>query len=137
MTRRTLLGATGAAGAGLLLAACGARAPASQPPLAAAPAPPPAAAPARVGAAPPPADARPVEIKDFAFAPATLTIPRGATVSWLNRDAEPHTVVANDGAFKSSALDTDDRFARRFDAAGTFPYHCSIHPHMTGTVVVQ
>src|SRR5690349_13630245 len=136
MTRRTLLGATGAAGAGLLLAACGARAPASQPPLAAAPAPPPAAASARVEAAPP-TDARPVEIKDFAFAPATLTIPRGATVSWLNRDAEPHTVVANDGAFKSSALDTDDRFSRRFDAAGTFPYHCSIHPHMTGTVVVQ
>ena len=58
-------------------------------------------------------------------------------MTWRNRDAEPHTVASTDGALKSSALDTDDAYSYRFGAAGTFTYHCSLHPYMTGAVVVR
>ena len=67
----------------------------------------------------------------------SLTVAAGTTVTWTNRDDIPHTVVAVDKSFKSKALDTDDRFSYRFDNTGTFPYFCSIHPHMTGKVVVK
>src|SRR5438477_1799795 len=108
-----------AAGASVLLAACGAQAPPASKAAVAPPPGPPVAA-ARVAAAAAPADGPRVEIRDFAFAPATLTIPRGGTVSWLNRDAEPHTVVADGGAFRSTALDTGDGYSYRFGAAGSF-----------------
>jgi plastocyanin len=80
-----------------------------------------------------------VTIADFAFGPPTLTVPRGTTVRWTNKDDEPHTVVSADDPklFKSSALDTDDSFAFTFDRAGTFKYFCTVHPRMQGTVVVQ
>jgi plastocyanin len=77
-----------------------------------------------------------VAIDNFSFAPATLSVPPGTAVRWTNRDDVPHVVMSADGAFKSPVLDTDGQFSRRFDAAGTFKYFCSIHPHMTGTVVV-
>jgi len=78
-----------------------------------------------------------VKIDNFSFGPQTLTVPVGATVTWTNRDDIPHTVVSTDGVFKSKVRDTDDKFSYTFDKAGTYPYYCSIHPKMTGKIVVQ
>ena len=96
-----------------------------------------AAAPAP-GVIPAPAgSASTVNIDNFVFGPAAITVPVGATVTWVNRDDIPHTVVAVDKAFKSKVLDTDDKFSFTFTKAGTYDYFCSIHPHMTGKVVVK
>lgn len=80
-----------------------------------------------------------VKIDNFNFGPGTLTVPVGTTVTWINRDDIPHTVVSSDDSksFKSKVLDTDEKFSFTFSKAGTFPYFCSIHPKMTGKVVVQ
>ena len=78
-----------------------------------------------------------VKIDNFSFGPGTLTVAVGTTVTWTNRDDIPHTVVSTDGVFKSKVLDTDEKFSYTFAKAGTFPYFCSIHPKMTGKVVVQ
>jgi plastocyanin len=78
-----------------------------------------------------------VKIDNFSFGPGTLTVPVGTTVTWTNRDDIPHTVVSTDGAFKSKVLDTDEKFYFTFSKAGTYPYFCSIHPKMTGKVIVQ
>jgi plastocyanin len=78
-----------------------------------------------------------VKIDNFSFGPATLTVAVGTTVTWVNRDDIPHTVVSTDGAFKSKVLDTDEKFTFTFSKAGSYPYFCSIHPKMTGKVVVQ
>jgi plastocyanin len=78
-----------------------------------------------------------VKIDNFSFGPATLTVAAGTTVTWTNRDDIPHTVVSTAGVFKSKALDTDEKFSYTFAKAGSFPYFCSIHPKMTGTVVVE
>ena len=78
-----------------------------------------------------------VKIDNFSFGPATLTVPVGASVTWTNRDDIPHTVVSTDGVFKSKVLDTDEKFSFTFSKAGTYPYFCSIHPKMTGKVIVQ
>ena len=75
--------------------------------------------------------------RDFMFAPAALTVAAGSTVTWTNKDDEPHTVVSEAGLFRSGALDTGDSFSFRFDKAGTYRYTCSIHPRMLGTIVVQ
>jgi plastocyanin len=86
------------------------------------------------------ADADPATIvmaKDFMFAPASLTVKSGSTVTWTNQDDEPHTVVSDAGLFRSAALDTNERFSFRFDKPGTYHYACSIHPRMVGTIVVQ
>src|SRR5437764_115337 len=81
------------------------------------------AAPARIGAAAQPkADGPQVTIQDFAFAPNAIVVPVGATLTWTNRDSEPHTVMTTDKAIASKALDTDERFAFAFDAAGTYSY---------------
>jgi plastocyanin len=77
-----------------------------------------------------------VNIDSFAFAPATLTVHAGTTVTWTNHDEEPHTVAANDGSFHSPGMGTGATFSHTFAAAGTFEYVCSIHPMMHGTVVV-
>jgi amicyanin len=77
-----------------------------------------------------------VNIKDFKFDPATLTVPVGTTVTWTNQDEEPHTVAAKDGSFHSSGLDTHGTYSFTFTTPGTFDYICGIHPFMTGTVVV-
>lgn len=77
-----------------------------------------------------------IDIEDFAFAPATVTVPAGSTVTWTNKDGEPHTVVANDGTFRSPTMDTNGTFSFTFATTGTFDYVCSIHPFMHGTVVV-
>ena len=78
-----------------------------------------------------------VKIDNFSFGPATITVPAGTTVTWTNRDDIPHTVVSDDKVFKSKALDTDEKFSYTFSKPGTYPYFCSIHPKMTGKVVVQ
>ena len=78
-----------------------------------------------------------VKIDNFSFGPAALTVPVGTTVTWTNRDDIPHTVVSTDGVFKSKVLDTDEKFTFTFSKAGTYPYFCSIHPKMTGKVIVQ
>jgi plastocyanin len=80
-----------------------------------------------------------VKIDNFSFGPATITVPMGTSVTWTNRDDIPHTVVSTDDpkAFKSKVLDTDEKFSFTFSKAGTYPYFCSIHPKMTGKVIVQ
>jgi plastocyanin len=77
-----------------------------------------------------------VRIDDFAFLPKELTVPVGTTVTWVNDDWAPHTVTADDGAFVSERLNQGQRFAHTFAEAGTYPYRCSFHPGMLGTVVV-
>jgi plastocyanin len=77
-----------------------------------------------------------VDIDNFAFAPATLTVHAGSTVTWTNKDEEPHTVVANDGSFHSPGMGSQATFSYTFAKAGTFDYVCSIHPYMHATVVV-
>nr|WP_231588358.1 cupredoxin family copper-binding protein [Mycobacterium nebraskense] len=77
-----------------------------------------------------------VNIDGFAFAPATLTVAVGTTVTWTNRDEEPHTVAASDGSFHSPGMGTGATFTHTFTDTGTFDYVCSIHPMMRGTVVV-
>jgi len=77
-----------------------------------------------------------VNIDNFAFAPATLTVKAGSTVTWTNRDEEPHTVAAADGSFHSPGMGTGATFSHTFSSAGKFDYVCSIHPMMHGTVVV-
>jgi plastocyanin len=78
-----------------------------------------------------------VKIDNFVFGPETITVAVGATVTWTNKDDIPHTTVSTDGVFKSKVMDTDEKFSHTFDKAGTYPYYCTIHPKMTGKVVVQ
>jgi plastocyanin len=82
------------------------------------------------------ADELKVTIDNFTFAPAELKVKVGDTVTWSNHDDIPHTVVSA-GKFRSKALDTDDAFSFTFTAAGEYPYFCSLHPHMTGTIKVE
>lgn len=78
-----------------------------------------------------------VRIDNFTFMAPTITVPAGTEVTWVNRDDIPHTVVSDDKVFKSKALDTDDRFTYKFSQPGTYKYFCSLHPKMTGEVVVK
>ena len=78
-----------------------------------------------------------VKIDNFTFGPQTLTVPVGTTVTWTNRDDIPHTIVSTDGVFKSKIRDTDESFSYTFTKAGTYTYFCSVHPKMTGKIVVQ
>jgi plastocyanin len=73
------------------------------------------------------------------FSPTPLTVPVGTTVTWVNHDEVPHTVVSdnNPRTFRSGGLDTDDKFSFNFTKAGTYNYHCSVHPHMTGIIIVH
>jgi plastocyanin len=78
-----------------------------------------------------------VKIDNFVFGPQTITVPVGSTVTWTNKDDIPHTSVSTEGVFKSKVLDTDETFSYTFTKAGTYSYYCTIHPKMTGTVVVK
>ena len=78
-----------------------------------------------------------VKIDNFSFTPATLTVAPGTTVTWTNSDDVPHTVVSDDKLFKSKVLDTDEKFSYTFTKPGTYPYFCSVHPKMTGNIVVR
>jgi plastocyanin len=80
-----------------------------------------------------------VKIDNFSFGPVTLTVPAGATVTQTSSDDIPHTIVNTDNSkvFKSKVLSTDEKFSFTLSKAGTYPYFCSIHPKMTGKVIVQ
>ena len=78
-----------------------------------------------------------IVVKDFMFQPMSSTVKVGTTVTWLNKDDEPHTVVSDNGAFRSAAMDTNETFSFEFDQPGTYHFVCSIHPSMVGTIVVQ
>jgi plastocyanin len=79
-----------------------------------------------------------IEIKDFMFNPQKITVKSGEKIIWINHDEEPHTVVSVGKKFqKSSALDTDQEFSITAGGPGTYEYFCSVHPKMTGTIVVE
>ena len=78
-----------------------------------------------------------VSIKNFAFNPANATVAPGTTVTWVNNDQTAHTVTANNGAFDSGTLQPGKSYSFKFDKAGTYAYHCNIHPYMTATVTVS
>jgi plastocyanin len=75
-------------------------------------------------------------VDNFNFAPQATSVMVGSTVTWTNRDDVPHNIISTQQKFKSPVLDTDEKFSHRFDTPGTYPYFCSIHPKMTGQVVV-
>lgn len=97
---------------------------------------PPASASATTADAPAPQGGTAVSISNFKFNPATLTVPVGATVTWTNQDEEPHSVAGKDGSFHSPGMDTHGTYSFTFTTPGSYDYICSIHPFMTGTVVV-
>ena len=78
-----------------------------------------------------------VGIDNFTFNPQKLTVKAGTTVTWKNMDDIPHAVVAVNKQFKSKTLDTDDAYSFTFTTPGSYEYFCSLHPHMTGTIVVE
>jgi plastocyanin len=77
-----------------------------------------------------------VEIVDFAYDPDPVTIEEGGKVIWQNEDSAPHTATAEDGSFDTGTLEKGKLKSETFKEAGTYPYICSIHPDMTGTVEV-
>ena len=83
------------------------------------------------------AQAAAIQIDNFHYTPPSLIVVPGTTVTWTNADDSPHTVREKDGKFKSAALDTDDTFSQTFAAPGEYEYFCSIHPYMTGKIVVK
>ena len=88
-------------------------------------------------AAPARAENTVVKIDNFTFNPPRLTVKTGATVTWENGDDIPHTATAAKMQFKSKVLDTGEAFSFTFTSPGTYEYFCALHPHMTGTIVVE
>lgn len=81
---------------------------------------------------------RAVAISGFSFSPASITVTVGDTVTWTNSDAQAHTATADDASFDTGTIaGSGGTGSATFATAGTFPYHCKIHPTMTGTVTVQ
>ena len=78
-----------------------------------------------------------VKIDNFTFAPQRVTVKAGTTVTWINEDDIPHGIASTGKAFRSKVLDTDDKYSFTFTTAGVFEYFCYLHPHMTGTIVVE
>jgi plastocyanin len=89
------------------------------------------------GSSQPSADVVEVNISDFAFDPAAVSIQVGTTVQWTNNDSVTHTVTSDDGLFDSGNLSTNDTFSFTFEEPGTFAYSCAIHPYMAGTIEVS
>jgi len=92
---------------------------------------------AAVMAAPAGAEDMEVKIDNFTFVPQQVTVKAGTTVTWTNEDDIPHAIASTSKAFRSKVLDTNDKFSFTFATVGTFEYFCSLHPHMTGTIVVE
>ena len=90
-----------------------------------------------ITAAPVQAENAEVKIDNFTFNPKQVTVKAGDTVTWVNHDDIPHTVTSKTMVFRSKALDSDDKFSFTFTAPGSFDYFCSLHPMMTGTIVVE
>ncbi|MFG1300876.1 cupredoxin family copper-binding protein [Xanthobacter sp. V3C-3] len=78
-----------------------------------------------------------VTIDNFVFSPAEVTVAPGDTVTWINNDDIPHTVVDKKQAFRSKALDTEGKYSFTFTNAGDYNYFCSLHPHMVGKIIVK
>lgn len=78
-----------------------------------------------------------VDISGFAFVPPTLTVSVGTTVTWTNNDSSSHTIASNDNLFQSGTLAKSATFSHTFGQKGTFNYRCSIHPSMTGKIIVE
>src|SRR5258705_102861 len=78
-----------------------------------------------------------VMIDNFTFNPQRVTVRAGTTITWYNEDDIPHTVASSAKLFKSKTLDTEDKFSFTFATPGVYEYFCSLHPHMTGTIVVE
>lgn len=78
-----------------------------------------------------------IRIENFAFVPQLITVKAGDTVTWVNHDDTPHVVTSESMRFRSKALDTDDKFSYTFTQPGTYAYFCSLHPMMTGSIVVD
>lgn len=78
-----------------------------------------------------------VAITQYSFQPGTLVIPMGATVAWANSDPVAHTATSDTGVWNSGPLGQNAIYIRTFTVAGTYPYHCSIHLYMHGSIVVQ
>jgi plastocyanin len=77
-----------------------------------------------------------IKVDNFTFSPAVVTVPENSTVTWTNKDDVPHVIASTDGVFRSKGLDTDDHYSFQFTKPGTYTYYCSIHPKMTGKIVV-
>jgi plastocyanin len=140
-TTRPLL-ALGVLVSAIALAACGSSGSGAStaPSVAASEAAPSAAAPSEAASAEASAEAggaNAVTIQNFAFGPATVSVPVGTTITWTNADSASHTVTADDGSFDSGSLGSGATFSQAFDTAGTFAYHCKIHPNMTASVEVK
>ena len=78
-----------------------------------------------------------VKIDQFAFAPQHVVVKAGTTATWINDDDIPRTIASSIKLYKSNALDTEDKFSFTFTTPGAYEYFCSLHPHMTGTIVVE
>jgi plastocyanin len=78
-----------------------------------------------------------VTIQNFAFSPASLTIKKGESVTWTNKDSTSHTITSDSNVFQSASIGSGQTFSFTFNTAGQFPYHCSIHPSMKAMIIVQ
>lgn len=78
-----------------------------------------------------------VWIKGMAFQPSAITISAGTTITWTNKEAVTHTVTSDNALFDSGSLNGNSTYSRQFTSAGTFAYHCALHPTMTATVIVN
>src|SRR6266404_5367929 len=86
---------------------------------------------------PTPSTPNQVKVENFSFQPGTLTVKVGTTVTWVNQDDDAHTVNENNKTLKSGTLDTDAKFSYKFTSPGTYSYFCSLHPRMTGQIIVK
>lgn len=84
-----------------------------------------------------PSNPNTVEVKNFSFSPSALTVKKGTTVTFTNSDSASHTVTADDGSFDTGNISSGASQTITFSKAGTFTYHCSVHPTMKGTIIVQ
>lgn len=124
----------------LTLAACGGASATTSAPTTTTPTTVPTTAPTTVPTTAPttaPSSGNSISIAQFAFTPNNLTVKVGTKVTWTNNDSVTHTVTADQGAFNSNALAPGSSFSFTFSKAGTFSYHCSVHPSMTATIIVQ
>ena len=78
-----------------------------------------------------------VEIANEQYLPIVLVVPAGTTVTWTSRDDDPHTVTSTENVFASPGLEAEESFSYTFATPGTYAYFCKLHPHMTGTIIVQ
>jgi plastocyanin len=93
--------------------------------------------PHMAGMAAAPAKTATITIGNFTFGPMSVTVPVGGTVTWVNADDVPHTVVSENQAFRSKPIDTDGRYTFTFAKPGVYSYFCSLHPRMVGKIIVR